>query len=113
LNEALVPVAKAMETTGHRSMDAFKKYNQEKKILSKRATQHVLSGRDGTPVLYEDAYKEELERYKLKVLYLLLMICGFSLDVYSCTSLTDLLFVHQRSSSSAVAASLSQKNAGR
>jgi hypothetical protein len=31
LNEALVPIAKAMETTGHRTMDAFEKYNHEKK----------------------------------------------------------------------------------
>lgn len=37
LNEALVPIAKAIETTGHHTMDAFKKYNHEKQILSERA----------------------------------------------------------------------------
>jgi hypothetical protein len=44
LNKALVPIAKAMETTSHRMMDTFEKYNCEKKIISERATQRVLSG---------------------------------------------------------------------
>jgi hypothetical protein len=82
LNEGLVPIAKAMETTGHRTIDAFEKYNQENKTLSERAIQRFLSGemRDGTPILYEDTYKEEMEGYKLKLLYLLLMICEFSIS---------------------------------
>jgi hypothetical protein len=70
LNEGLVPIAKAMETTGHHKMDTFEKYNQEILFFSERATQHVLSGemRDGIPILYEDTYKEEMERFKIKVL---------------------------------------------
>jgi hypothetical protein len=109
LNEALVPIAKAMENTGHRTMDALEKYNQEKKILSERATQRVLFGemQDGVPVLYEDAYKEDLESYKLKVLYLLFIICVFIFDVNLYRLLTNLMFVHQRSSSYGGAPSLS------
>jgi hypothetical protein len=69
LNKALVPIEKAMETTGHCSIDAYEKYNQEKKYISKRATQKILSGeiKDGCPLLYSNAYKEELERRDMKV----------------------------------------------
>ena len=115
LNEALVPIAKAMETTCHPTMDAFKKYNHEKQILSERATQCIMSGemQDGTLVSYEDVYKEELEKYKFKVLYLLLMICGFSLDIKLWMLLTNMFFVHQQSRSYVDAASLTQKSTGR
>jgi hypothetical protein len=69
LNEGMVPIEKAMEATGHRSMDAFEKYNREKKFISEHAMQRVLSGefRNGRPLLYQDAYKEECERYETKV----------------------------------------------
>jgi hypothetical protein len=71
LNEALVPIEKAMETTRHCIIDAYEKYNQKKKYISKHATQRVLSGeiRDGHPLLYSDAYKEELERRNMKVVF--------------------------------------------
>jgi hypothetical protein len=57
LNEGMVP------------MDAFEKYNREKKFISEHAMQRVLSGefRNGRPLLYQDAYKEECERYETKV----------------------------------------------
>ena len=69
LNEALVPIEKAMETTGHHNIDAYEKYNKKKKYISERATQRVLFGeiKDGCPLLYFDAYKEELERRDMKV----------------------------------------------
>jgi hypothetical protein len=44
LNEGLVPIKKAIATTGHRSMDAFEKYNHEKKALFEKATRCVLFG---------------------------------------------------------------------
>jgi hypothetical protein len=54
LNEALVLVNKAMETTGHPFMDAYKKYNQEKKLISAQATQRVLLGdvKYGRPIMF-------------------------------------------------------------
>jgi hypothetical protein len=44
LDEGLVPIKKAIATTGHRSMDAFEKYNHEKKALFEKATRCVLFG---------------------------------------------------------------------
>ena len=43
LNEALVLIDKAIETTGHHSMDAYEIYNQEKKLISAWATQRIFS----------------------------------------------------------------------
>jgi hypothetical protein len=81
LNKALVPIEKAMETTGHRSIDAYEKYNQKKKYILERATQRVLSGqiKDGHPLLYSDAYKEELERRDMKVGFVASYLLSFLL----------------------------------
>jgi hypothetical protein len=86
MNQALVPIEKAMETTSHRTMDTYEKYNQEKKYLSERATQRVFCGeiKNGRPILYEDAYKEEIERMdSVKVLnFLIIYLCCLQIYLF-------------------------------
>ena len=70
LNNQLVSLEKTIETTGYKSMDAFEKYNQEQKSTSEKVTHKILSRKlkDGPPILYLDAYKEEFEKLEAKVL---------------------------------------------
>lgn len=45
LDDAMVPIEKGMELTGHRDPKSFKKYNKTPKVTSDRATQRVLARR--------------------------------------------------------------------
>jgi hypothetical protein len=84
LNEACVPIEKVMETTSHRSMDAYEKYNQEKKLFFGRATQRVLSRevKNGRPIMYQDTYKDELEQWEAKVAFARYYFSSFCCFVY-------------------------------
>ena len=70
LNNQLVFIEKPMETSGHKSVDVFKNYNQEQKSISEKVTQRILFGKlkDGQLILCFDAYKEEFDKLETKVL---------------------------------------------
>jgi hypothetical protein len=74
LEEALVPIDRGMELTGHRDLKSYKKYSKQKDaIASAAAMQTCMTGdANGNPISYLDAIKMETSHQEaLKELNLL------------------------------------------
>jgi hypothetical protein len=75
LEEALVPIDREMELTGHRDSKSYKKYNRDKQAsVSAAAMQAVMTGdQDGNAISYVDALLIERSRQEtLKINFILI-----------------------------------------